>query len=358
MGGLYDLKDKTVCPPGGFIFTRKDGTRFEGCYSVSTAEACQSHHGLSQDDAWQKVLHETYANMPAHAREHFIVKNTEVLVVQNPTFRYVPRELFGEGEYFYNPGLIEHQGDDFLVYRKQLRNSDSSAWWLNFRTHETAEIKLPKNWATEQFEDPRVWRHCGALYLIVSSWRKDWQYVPLLRMFRLNDDWTVAMEIPLTYGGNGRGTIQKNWMFFSHEGELYFVYHYAPFQVVGPNTVYSSKKLTWKYGEIRGGTPPGLVDGKYFTFFHSRLDHGRSKYYTGCLAFDGKAPFDPLLMTMEPLLTATNREPNHHWTPLTTFPCGSIYKEGRWCVSLGVNDLNCALVDYEHKALLALMHPV
>ena len=177
-------------------------------------------------------------------------------------------------------------------------------------------------------------------------------------MFRLDEKWEISEEVQLTYGGNGKGTTQKNWVFFSHEGEHYFVYQYAPFQVVSGETLYSHKNLEWQFGQIRGGTPPVRVGDLYFTFFHSRLDHGRSKYYMGALAFEAKAPFHPLWLTEVPLLTSTNREPNPAWTPLTVFPCGALFRNDTWTVSLGVNDMNCGLVDYGYGELLKLMSPV
>jgi predicted GH43/DUF377 family glycosyl hydrolase len=139
---------------------------------------------------------------------------------------------------------------------------------------------------------------------------------------------------------------------------LYFVYQYAPFQVVDDETVFSGKSLTWEYGQIRGGTPPVKVGDRYYTFFHSRLDHGRSKYFMGAMAFEAKPPFYPVAMTKKPLLAATNKEPSLSWAPLVVFPCGALFRNQTWTVSLGVNDLNCALVDYAHDVLLALMSPV
>ena len=59
MAQIYELKDRTCCPPGGFIFKRKDGSRYEGTYGPDTVRECSVHHGLPESDAWQKVLHET-----------------------------------------------------------------------------------------------------------------------------------------------------------------------------------------------------------------------------------------------------------------------------------------------------------
>lgn len=357
MSAIYELKDKSVCPPGGFIFTRRDGSKSEGPYSENVVNECSVHHGIKPNEAWQKVLHETYNNIAPASREYFITKNTEALIFQNPTFRYVSRDLLLPCPYAYNPGLITVDGDDWLVYRRQMENSDSTVVRMNFRTHENHTIVMPEIYPNEQFEDPRVFWHDNAIHIIISSWRKNWTYKPLLRLFRLDKEWKVEKEILLDYAGNGKGVTQKNWQFWDQDGELWFIYHYAPFQVVRlkDKKVHRGLDLKWKWGEIRGSTPPVKVDDSYFTFFHSRLDHGRSKYYVGCLEFSNKEPFAPISMTMEPLLSSTNKEPNLHWAPLTVFPCGALYKDGTWCVSAGINDLHCALVDFVHSDLVKKM---
>lgn len=358
MTGFYELKDKTCCPPGGFVFKQRDGNVFSIPYFSGAIEACRSQYKLNEDDASQQVLKETYLNIPQPAREYFIVKNTEALVIQNPTFRYVDRQYLLEAPFCYNPSLVTKDGDDWLIYRRQLHNSDSTICRMNFRTHENATIEIPAIYEKEQFEDPRCLWHNGNIHICFSSWRKTWNYKPLMRLVSLNDDWTFKEEIPLDFGGNGKGVIQKNWQYFSHEEKLHFVYWYDPFQVVEGHSIYEGKSLKWSYGDVRGGTPPVLVDGVYYTFFHSRTDGGRAKYYMGCMSFEGKTPFKPISMTKKPLLTATNKEPSLHWAPLVTFPCGSLFKDGRWCVSLGINDVNCALVDYQHDELIKLMEAI
>jgi len=360
MHASYEIKDKSISPPGGYVFRQKTGILFEAPYIGTTVDQCRHHHDLSESDAWQKVLHETYQNIPAAAREYFIVKNTEPLAIQNPTFRYVDKNRLLPAPYLYNPGLITIDGDDWLIYRRQSKEGDSTIAGLNLNSGKNQIINIPAIYENEQFEDPRVFWHDGNIHLCFSSWRKSWNYKPIMRLVKLDNNWNFKEEIKLDFGGNGQGVIQKNWQFFSHENELHFVYWYSPFQVVKGKDVFTHDKpaLHWPYGELRGGTPPVLVDGLYYTFFHSRTESGRAKYYMGCLAFEGKTPFKPVKMTHAPLLAATNLEPSLSWAPLTVFPCGALYKDGKWCVSLGVNDLNCGLVDYCRKDLLSRMEDI
>ncbi len=72
---------------------------------------------------------------------------------------------------------------------------------------------------------------------------------------------------------------QKNWVGFDWHGQLLIDYYPHPHEVLWPNMAtgecYSlyktSTKIEWPWGELRGGTPPLLVDGEYLTFFHSAI---------------------------------------------------------------------------------------
>ena len=358
MNAAYELKEKSVMPPGGFVFKTPNGTKYMGTFIGTAVEDHRRSYGTSREDSMQAVLSQTYANIPHDRRDYFIGKNTEALIYQNPTFRYVDRKSLFDCAYAYNPGLITVDDDDWLVYRRQMVSGDSDVCRMNFRTGENFEIELPKLYDTEQFEDPRVFWHDESVFLCICSWRKQWTYRPLMRLFQLDENWEAKKEVPLTFGGNGGTVTQKNWQFFSHEGRLLFIYHYSPFQAVDGSRIHAGPQLHWSHGEIRGGTPPVRVDDRYYTFFHSRTDIGRTKYHMGCLSFSAEEPFRPLGMTLVPLMSGTNREPNLHWTPVTVFPCGAIFRGKKFTVSLGVNDWNCGLVDFELDQLQSLMKPL
>jgi predicted GH43/DUF377 family glycosyl hydrolase len=361
MNQTFELRDRVSCPPGGFVYKRRDGRKSDQMpYYQAAVEMARAEHRVGADDALQMVLSETYLNIRPEAREHFITKNTEGLIFQNRTFRYVPSEYLAKGDYHYNPGLIEHEGADHLIYRRQFADGNSTIHRFNFTDHANEQIVVPVIYQNEQFEDPRVFKHLDRIHLIFSSWQKDYKYRPILRLVVLDNDWKFEEEIPLKFGGNGAGVTQKNWQFWSQDGELFFLYYYAPWQVVRlrDSKVYAGRNLTWDYGEIRGGTPPVLVGDKYYSFIHSRLDHGRAKYYTGAVCFEAEEPFKPISMTMHPLLSATNKEPDLRWAPLTTFPCGCIYREGKFIVSLGINDRACGLCDWTMEELSALLRPL
>ena len=124
--------------------------------------------------------------------------------------------------------------------------------------------------------------------------------------------------------------------------------------------VFKSDGVTWPYGEIRGGTAPVLIGDLYFTFHHSSLPwRGRyRRYYAGAIGFEPFPPYTPRLITREPLLQGSQ---NDQWTqrkPLVVFPCGALFINGNWLVSLGVNDIKAAWLELSHKSLLERMVPV
>src|ERR1700744_849935 len=258
---FYELKNGSETPPGFFVFKRRDGLKSEMPYIEASVEDCAREHGVDKEEARQRVLEETYLNMPLHSREYFISRNTEALELQNPTFRYVDNHLLLPAPYRYNASLISVDGEDWLVYRRQMENSDSTVCRYSFKSGKNHVVNLPYLVPTEQFEDPRVFWHDGEIHLCICSWRKTWAYRPMMRLFRLNEEWEVEKEIELDFGGNAKGVTQKNWQFFEHEKELFFLYRSNPFEVVHLKSrkVHATKGIYWNHGEIRGGTPPVQV---------------------------------------------------------------------------------------------------
>ncbi len=123
---------------------------------------------------------------------------------------------------------------------------------------------------------------------------------------------------------------------------------------------YHAEMVQWQYGAIRGGTPPILVDGLLWTFMHSSLGwkHRYRRYYAGAIAFEPQPPFKPVLITPEPLLQGSQNDRWAQKKPLVVFPCGAIFKNDKWLISMGVNDLCSAWVEIPHKSLATLMRPI
>lgn len=185
-----------------------------------------------------------------------------------------------------------------------------------------------------------------------------------------------------------RQLVEKNWMFFEHDGELFGIYSIAPHSVhrvhldspgdtIECESAYVS---SWdvsvyarSFGTPRGSTPPIRVGDSYFSFFHSqyRKSLGRrlynsvkvgtairaNSYGIGCYAFDAKPPFLPTLILSEqliecPLRPLANRPRLSNSYDSCLYPSGAVYREGLWTISMGVHDDGCALLEVSHESLL------
>lgn len=311
--------------------------------------------------------------------------NVPSIVKQTPwptRFVNYGRALDGPGNpRFFNPSIIEHNGSIWLVPRKAeekigTKHGMNSIWAfrLGADLQPVAGLKIPLSGAykNQHFEDPRITKWNGQLFLsyctfVVNAddtWHGAHQGTAML-----TDDWQVAsMQDPL-YGANGGSVMQntgneKNWLWFEHEGQLMCVYMTQPHQVLswtfGPTV--SAQYHTegdefgaWKFGHVRGGTPPVRVGDEYWSFFHSSIDglapNGKRRYFMGAYSFEAKPPFRVTSITPKPLLVASENDPFHGTLPLVVFPCGAIFKEGVWTVSLGVNDCCSATIQIPHGEL-------
>ena len=117
--------------------------------------------------------------------------------------------------------------------------------------------------------------------------------------------------------------------------------------------------VQWRWGPARGGTPPVLHRGLYWTFFHSRLQGPgqRFRYFAGAYAFGPKPPHRPEVVSVEPILSASRHDPQRAHLPLVVFPCGAVMRDEEWWVSLGVNDHSTAVARIPHDWLVKRVRP-
>lgn len=236
----------------------------------------------------------------------------------------------------------------------------------------------------EQFEDPRgvfwngqTWIGCvNFTWFDTGHWTGAHQ---MIGVFKDNggtditeETWTpIARRDPPVgtnsdKAGDTQGKHNKNLLWWFREDRLHCLYKSDPWMVVEFGSKWTEQiehvgeGVKWKYGLVRGGTPPVLVGDKYFTFFHSSLPwRGRyRRYFMGALAFESKPPFQPILWTQEPLLIGSQNDPWTQRKPLVVFPCGALMEDGKWTVTLGVNDLRSAWIQIPHDELLKSLNPI
>ncbi len=291
---------------------------------------------------------------------------------------------------YFNPGIIERPDGLWLLTRASGLHPQGFMYGQNaiiaFKLSDNGKqpcygkvLKWPVDNPQQHFEDPRGFYHpaigqtligcCTFLWDGPGAWSG-----PHQAFGAFDEEWNCKkMDYPVIGGNPGtmekitaHKDYEKNWLWFLADGNLVLLYKANPWTINIFGNRWSEKQeikipgVTWPYGEIRGGTTPVRVGDLYFTFHHSSLPwKGRyRRYYAGCLAFDAKPPFTPRLITNEPLLIGSQNDKWSQRKPLVVFPCGALYKNETWLVTLGVNDLISAWLELPHKDLISRMQPV
>lgn len=285
---------------------------------------------------------------------------------------------------FFNCSLIRWKGELFLFARRshnvanlRVGMNDVVAFKLNENLSAMSGVKVgfPTTLREQHHEDPRITQMFGHLFVSattfsVSKDRKDWTGAHQV-VGRLNDNFQVDYPADPIYGHNGGSPLmntgnEKNWLWFEHDGAPHLVYMTDPEHIVvrfkqnliEPDIEYKTPfgHNIWKHGHIRGGTTPVLVGDHYWTFFHSSTPWfgPKRRYHMGALAFEAKPPFKITRYTPLPLLSGSKKDEWHDFLPLVVFPCGSIFENGMWTISMGVNDCTSAWIKIPHADLKKL----
>lgn len=269
----------------------------------------------------------------------------------------------------FNPGMVrDGAGQLWMLARKSARNSEGK--WNStllackltddLRITETIDVKIPRC-KFQQHEDPRViWKN-NRFYVTFCGWSRKPKMAPKQLLAIFNANWQNEGLIQPQFANNLSGSlgVEKNWALFGHGGSFHFIYQFRPHIVVQMNGEIglvqhlSDPKVSWNYGEVRGGTPPVQVGDEYITFFHSSLHwrNGQRRYYMGAYAFEAKAPFNVTRITKEPLLVGSENDTRIHGGPPVVFPCGALLENGEWLISFGVNDEACGWIRIPQKEL-------
>lgn len=208
-------------------------------------------------------------------------------------------------------------------------------------------------------DDPRLFVFKDQLHLAFTGVYAHHHGVgaaPLLTALR--DDLTPVTIKHLQYQENLR-SIEKNWTYFEHAGELLCVYNIKPHTILRVDDETVSKihetetTLPWFGGLLRGGSCPVLHNGEYYCFFHGVNEHnGRRLYSIGCYTFAAAPPFAITRLTSTPILIAPDKDKPRSLNHISVaFPCGAIRGDGQWIVSYGVHDTYCNVATFADAKL-------
>lgn len=279
------------------------------------------------------------------------------------------------GAYLYNSSLLKFDDALWLFYRRQQLDgySDICVAKLDPETLQPIPefnqlLGIPSVDREHFAEDPRTFWHDGKAFISYYIWGGPIGYIPIMCLTQIvfeSGKWRPLNEDRITYRQNGLGASEKNWSFFSCGKNLKFIYKSDPHLIAqydkpSFDLSFTKAEIDWKHGEIRGGTPPLLVDGQYWTFFHSSegASYPRRRYHMGAYSFKQEFPHEQLSYTPEPLLSASEHEPFMSWAPVTVFPCGSVYDNDEWIVSMGVNDCHIGIAKFSHAELKDRVVPI
>lgn len=295
-------------------------------------------------------------------------------------------------EDLFNCGLVERPDGRWLITRRatfserdQLGYNDIVAFKLDgVRVVGMVPVQMGKRFHIEHFEDPRAYYVDGRTFISACNFIRNLKgcTFPHQVVCEVDEHWRLVRKHNPIYGHNGKdessNTLhEKNWVWlWRFNEELGRVSPYCVYQA-SPHTVFPyvipfekgtitdfTKKYTpsfitewdssiWQYGQIRGGTPPVLHNGEYWTFFHSSTDIPvyRRQYHMGCYAFESQPPFRITKITLEPLLSGSRFDRTGNSKPLVCFAGGSLIKDGEWTVVFGVNDLDAGYIKIPHAQL-------
>ncbi len=235
--------------------------------------------------------------------------------------------------------------------------------------HPKLEVPLLKNSNGEEIvEDCRLFLHQGRPWFSVTN-REVIGVGPVFDPIKMN--WLPKLN----------DCVQKNWMFFDHDGELMAVdilsdqdhnVVVVEGDKVKDNMYFTDVHFPWYYGKISGGTSPIRYGNLYFSFFHSHIegqvvretptrhpsdvalnpDNKRRIYYAAPYAFSAAPPFKVVLAPKRPMIwpriySAGDLAPNGHDV---VFPCSLEIEGDSWRVAWG-DDERCWLSTFSTKEI-------
>lgn len=176
-------------------------------------------------------------------------------------------------------------------------------------------LTLPGRNGFGDAEDPRLFIHRDRLFVDYTDGSR-------IRIAWLDDECRVENSCMLRPVNFSLNKVEKNWMFISHDDELFCIYAPDPHTVLKVNRCEVEKfhvepwEFPWEWGTPRGGATPVYHKGHYWHFFHSVSDYntnepdipwpGLRRYHTGLVIYAGEPPFSPVAATSSPVISAVD----------------------------------------------------
>jgi len=277
----------------------------------------------------------------------------------------------------YNPSVVDVGGKTYMFYRHAAGPSTTDTFIAYIELDRNCRILgTPKrldiplyNLNIHTIDDPRAFVWMGQLYIsCVFCHNVEGRWSGALGLVKINPD-SFKCEAPffpqigsnknrVSFPGDGKNAIEKNWTPFTHGDDLFLIYAIDPLIV----TMWDAKKRlfieVW-HGEnhgkhVSGGTPliPTAPD-KYFSMWHDHVEiSGQTMYRAGFWELDFKnmrASVDyktPLEGNGDVYHNAKQDLSKFYFHKLNVvFPGGIVDRATNWYVSSGWNDCRCEIID-------------
>lgn len=291
----------------------------------------------------------------------------------------------------FNASIVKWLGKTLMSFRfrdKETGNAEPIGLvWLDSRfevkgTPQILRIEEKERTYPSHAQDPRLIKIGKNIYLIYSNvFLEDENEVRRVMISRLKYDGVAfSLDNPeaiRSIEGRTLNSIEKNWVPFVYNSELYLSYTINPHRVFvpvgGTNScrfiAETKAKLDWTWGDIRGGTQALDIGEEYLSFFHCWKDmysaHSNGKkishYFIAAYTFSKEPPFEMLRVSPEPIFAkGFYQEPYYiTWKPLRcVFPCGYIIDEKHVWISYGRQDHEVWVMKLDKQKLLNSLLPV
>lgn len=180
-----------------------------------------------------------------------------------------------------------------------------------------------------QYIDPRLFRHKGDVYMVYcrqvnrkKNKRLSTASLQLAKLKKVDGKWEVTKDVPLVFDGGEEfyvkglvnSNFEKNWMPFSDNGDIYFVYLMSPEHIIlkldldtGKTTLSArtSNDFPKDSYQLRGSSPVVFDEelGEFLTLYHFVVPTVRNTgkkahaYFMGGYTFSKDYPYKILRKT-------------------------------------------------------------
>lgn len=231
-----------------------------------------------------------------------------------------------------------------------------------------------------QSEDARLFTYQERLFVIYNDnidtpffygLRRDMFIAELIQH---NDRYELAPPLKLHFEEGYRSQLmQKNWTPFEYEGKLFFCYSFNPQIILYCNLstgechkfFHTSFHSNWAHGTLRGSSQAELIDGEYFSFFHSGIyEHSEASshyylwhYFMGAYTFSASPPFKITSMIPSPIIV-DRLYTRSNTAKRVILPGGFACAGDKIYLAYGKDDCEIWIMTLDKQALKKAMKPI